>query len=471
MIAEKAQRKVYEVDFMVHTLQEIADFQERETEQVAGIIDLRPEHVTTLLRHFRWDKETLIEKYTDAPETVLLNSKVWGGEGIIVRRKDFVCEVCCCDAMEVFGLSCNHIYCLECYKHYLEQKIMEMGESHRITCMGQCDLIMDSNSIKLLVSPLVFERYKILNLRNYVDDSKYLRWCPAPNCEYSIKCSVSTGMLDRIVPSVSCLCGTNFCFGCGKEPHAPCVCALVNKWLKKCQDDSETANWISANTKDCVKCRATIEKSGGCNHMTCKKCGSEWCWICLGPWSEHGTSWYNCNRYQEEAGVDAREKEAVSRALLKRYLHFYNRYANHAQSAKLSQEMYCKTERMMEEMQKRSTFTWIEVQYLKKALDVVVECRQTLKWSYAFAFYLDKCNHTELFEQNQSDLEMAVENLTELIETPINMQEIKNHKQLVLNKHVYVQQRREIMLKDTAEGLKEQRWTWSDVAPMFRSIK
>ena len=26
-------------------------------------------------------------------------------------------------------------------------------------------------------------------------------------------------------------------------------------WLKKCEDDSETANWINANTKDCPKCK------------------------------------------------------------------------------------------------------------------------------------------------------------------------------------------------------------------------
>ena len=44
-------------------------------------------------------------------------------------------------------------------------------------------------------------------------------------------------------------------------------CHLIKKWIKKCDDDSETSNWISANTKECPKCGATIEKDGGCNHM------------------------------------------------------------------------------------------------------------------------------------------------------------------------------------------------------------
>lgn len=37
----------------------------------------------------------------------------------------------------------------------------------------------------------------------------------------------------------------------------------MKAWIKKCQDDSETSNWISANTKDCPKCKSAIEKNGG----------------------------------------------------------------------------------------------------------------------------------------------------------------------------------------------------------------
>jgi ariadne-1 len=64
----------------------------------------------------------------------------------------------------------------------------------------------------------------------------------------------------------------------------------------------------------------------------------------------------------------------------------------------LDQELYQKTEKKMEDMQQYSDLSWIEVQFLKKAVDVTVQCRTTLKWTYAFAFYLDKSNQTELFE-------------------------------------------------------------------------
>lgn len=33
--------------------------------------------------------------------------------------------------------------------------------------------------------------------------------------------------------------------------------------------------------KDCPKCKTSIEKSYGCNHMTCAQCNAHICWVCL----------------------------------------------------------------------------------------------------------------------------------------------------------------------------------------------
>ena len=55
----------------------------------------------------------------------------------------------------------------------------------------------------------------------------------------------------------------------------------------------------------------------------------------------------------------------------------------------------------MEEMQITSELTWIEVQFMKKAVDEVIRCRTTLKWTYAMAYYLDSGNQKLLFEDNQ----------------------------------------------------------------------
>jgi hypothetical protein len=172
----------------------------------------------------------------------------------------------------------------------------------------------------------------------------------------------------------------------------------------------------------------------------------------MGLWSEHGTNWYNCGRYEERSGADARDAQAKSRATLERYLHYYNRYANHEQSAKLDKDIYIKTERKMTLLQSSSGMSWIEVQFLDNASRTLQECRQTLKWTYAFAFYLERNNLTHIFEDNQKDLELAVENLSEMFEKP--PEQLAELKVDMMDKTAYCAKRRIVLLSDTAENLR-----------------
>jgi ariadne-1 len=89
----------------------------------------------------------------------------------------------------------------------------------------------------------------------------------------------------------------------------------LDKWLQKASDESENVKWMLANTKRCPKCRSPIEKNGGCMHMTCSlaSCAYEFCWLCRGPWSEHGSAtggYYQCNKY--DASEAKKEDQQVS---------------------------------------------------------------------------------------------------------------------------------------------------------------
>jgi ariadne-1 len=108
--------------------------------------------------------------------------------------------------------------------------------------------------------------------------------------------------------------------------------------------------------------------------------------------------------------------------------------------------------------------SWIQVQFLKEAVEILLSARKTLQYTYAFAYYLLKDeNSTIIFEQNQRDLEMVVEQLSELLEKPFivdggetgdgkGKMNILEMKQDIMNKSAYVISRREILLKDCCDG-------------------
>lgn len=406
----ESHKKPFELDYKCLDIEGLEQAQRKEVEHIAGMFVISTGDAAVLLRHFQWNKEKLIERYMDEPEAVKRDAGVLDNPLCpnLLTMEDFTCDICFMSAedyggvIETASLACGHRFCKSCYSQYVEQKVREEGESHRIQCMNEkCTLVIDENTMSKLLSPSTMQKYRLLLDRTYVDDNSHLRWCPAPGCDLAIECPITQKQLRTTVPSVQCDCGHWFCFGCGLAAHQPVICAIVRLWLKKCRDDSETANWISANTKECPKCGSTIEKNGGCNHMTCRKCHYHFCWICSAPWEEHGRNWYHCNRYNEKEGIDARDAQAKSRASLERYLHYFNRYANHEQSARLDRQLYQRIEKKMEDIQLTSELSWIEVQFLKKAADTLTECRMTLKWTYCMAYYLERNNMTELFEDNQ----------------------------------------------------------------------
>lgn len=456
----KPRKKAFEIDHKVYSPEDIQRQQDDQVAEVATLLEQPHESTAILLRYGRWNKERLIEQYMDNQEEVLdkagLGQDVQKSPPRIEVIDGFVCDICCEDTpgLRSFALKCGHRFCVDCYRQYLAQKIRGEGEAARIQCPGDgCNRVVDAKSLDILVRTDLTDRYHQLLMRTYVDDKENLKWCPSPNCVYAIECGVRKRDLTRVVPTVFCDCKHSFCFGCTLPDHQPCPCSLVKLWLKKCEDDSETANWISANTKECPKCHSTIEKNGGCNHMTCRKCRNEFCWMCMGMWSEHGTSWYNCSRFEEKSGLDARDAQARSRQSLERYLHYFNRYHNHEQSAKLDKDIFHKTEKKMTLLQSASDMSWIEVQFLEEASQALQRCRQTLKWTYAFAYYLARNNETEIFEDNQKNLELAVEDLSEMFEKPTD--QLSGLRVEMMDKTTFCNRRRIVVLDDTAKRLKE----------------
>ncbi|KAE9550950.1 hypothetical protein FO519_005839 [Halicephalobus sp. NKZ332] len=402
--------------------EELASEMNRLADDTKTVIGLPSQLCRIVLHHYRWNKESLIEKYfeTESPEAFFKQTGLdfpldLTYVGMPQPFRKGTCSICF-DDKKLTGLTCSHRYCEACWENYLSTRFHEFPEPYVVCPEPNCkQLVDDECAMTLLKKDEDKKFYQRVLINSFVECNKLLKWCPAANCGRVIKLNNAEF---RAVP-VTCVCDYTFCFNCSNEWHEPIDCELLSKWRKKCTDDSETSNWLHANTKDCPKCHITIEKDGGCNHMTCRSvtCRFEFCWTCLGPWQPHGSGWYSCNRFDDKVAKEARTNQENSRAALQRYLHYYNRFANHQNSLKF-------------------------------------ENRRTLMYTYAFAFYLQPNNVTSIFEDNQRDLELATEQLSEILEREIDSSvDLVALKQKVQDKCHYVDQRRLVLLKHCAEAM------------------
>eukprot|EP01097_Dermamoeba_algensis_P003854 TRINITY_DN2611_c0_g1_i4.p1 TRINITY_DN2611_c0_g1~~TRINITY_DN2611_c0_g1_i4.p1 ORF type:complete len:459 (-),score=77.23 TRINITY_DN2611_c0_g1_i4:105-1481(-) len=386
-----------------------------EVQDIASMLSVSFTEAAATLRYFKWNKDVLNEKYFDSPETVkkALGLAVRAGSSKKNTKKDgtISCGVCFenIQASSADILPCNHFFCQSCWVDYLSLKIKD-GESVGLTCMGhKCPTIVDEELVKKYVDKSSYERYLNFIAKAFLDTNPNVRWCPSEKCG---NCLWSEFRNERVA---QCTCGLKFCFICNSEAHIPATCDQMKKWKVKAKDDSETKNWLAANTKDCPKCNTAIEKNGGCQHMTCRKCSHEFCWICFGKWAGHTA----CNRYEED------KKLSMAKSSLEKYLHYYNRYEFHENSKKVEVLLREKAFDAMVSLRNQamestspSQVPFLDFQYFDQATEQLIECRRTLKYTYVFAFYLEPGAEKTLFEYLQEQLETQTESLAALLEAP-----------------------------------------------------
>ena len=274
-------------------------------------------------------------------------------------------------------------------------------------------------------------KYDAFALRSFVEDNRAMSWCTGADCDAAVQCLAERAPGEALDVLCGC-CGATFCFGCKEEAHRPVACDTVRRWVTKNSAESENLNWILANTKPCPKCHRPIEKNQGCMHMTCSQCRHEFCWLCNGPWAEHGErtgGFYACNRFEvaRKAGEydDEARRRDNAKASLERYMHYFERWDAHNKARdKARQEAARTAGEALEALSDLTRTPTSQLRFIMDAWAQVIECRRSLKWTYAYGYYAfeDEASRPELgrqrafFEFLQGDAERSLDQLHEVAE-------------------------------------------------------
>ncbi|KAF6250673.1 hypothetical protein COO60DRAFT_1471727 [Scenedesmus sp. NREL 46B-D3] len=309
---------------------------------------------------------------------------------------------------------CGHTFCNTCWRGHLAVQIQD-GQARHISCMAyKCGVVCDEELVAQVMKSEseLLSKYKQSHLESYMEDNQRVAFCPSvPWCGHAVEVDSD--------PYV--------------EPECPCG---------KINGDSETRNWLAANTKPCPKCSKPVEKNGGCNLVMCK-CGQAFCWLCGGATGTRHT-WtqidnHSCGRYKRRQTPRSRALPCleffhnwlqINDALRshKRYMHYFERYKQHLDSLTKEKNNRAKLTSRITAAEHDGTesrdFSW-----LVKALDQLRTARQVLSNSCAFAYfffggqlYAEEFSEDEnrvnqnLFEDSQEMLWGEVERLSGLVE-------------------------------------------------------
>ena len=206
------------------------------------------------------------------------------------KKKKIECEVC----NEMFTVheknkvkKCGHAFCSNCWYDFLSIKIKE-NKLPSIKCLNyNCkEKLNDKFIIRLLKSDIdLIKKYKRYKLELEIINDPNKKLCPYPNCDSYLELKQIRNK------DVTCKNNHTFCFECLRRPHGNLPC---NENLDKSMKEYAKNNFV----KKCPKCSIITEKNNGCNHITCTKCGYQWCWLCNKEYNMNHFTGGKCKGFQ-----------------------------------------------------------------------------------------------------------------------------------------------------------------------------
>ncbi|MBN3303641.1 RN217 ligase, partial [Amia calva] len=224
------------------------------------------------------------DPYYREPFTIssLIDSRTFGSlyNGDYQISIVLTCRICL-DEKPIKPLPCcKKAVCEECLKRYLSSQV-QIGRAGIKCPITECSEQLDEGTVLAHLPSEELAKYTYFLELNMLDSSTK----PCPQCKYftnlKSKSNLHTPSKSEHKYKIQCeICQFVWCFKC----HAPWHDGLNCKDYRK--GDKLLRHWASAiehgqrNAQKCPRCKIHIQRTEGCDHMTCSQCNTNFCYRC-----------------------------------------------------------------------------------------------------------------------------------------------------------------------------------------------
>jgi hypothetical protein len=201
------------------------------------------------------------------------------GFAALSLANQYTCVVCFCDyeiADVILIQQCKHAFCNDCFQGFLQHAMT--ANQFPVCCVEKsCSLPIPLSTLRKFQSASNYSALVKASFINYINtNGDRFQFCPTPDCPQIYPVNAGTVQCD--------CCNEDICTHCCCNAHPNLDCAEYQRYK---DDPNEIAFYAwrkAADARVCPKsgCGTSIEKNGGCNHITCGKCSSHICWVCMG---------------------------------------------------------------------------------------------------------------------------------------------------------------------------------------------
>ncbi|KAK6489101.1 putative E3 ubiquitin-protein ligase RNF217 isoform X1 [Huso huso] len=190
------------------------------------------------------------------------------------------CRVCLEDKHIKPLHCCKKAVCEECLKRYLSSQV-QLGQADVKCPIPECSAHLEESMVVAHLPNEEVVKYKyFLELSRVGSSTK-----PCPQCKHftTIK---KTGNVES--PSkaenkykILCeVCQLVWCFKCHSPWHEGLNCRDYKKGDKLLRHWASEIEHGQRNAQKCPRCKIHIQRTEGCDHMTCSQCNTNFCYRC-----------------------------------------------------------------------------------------------------------------------------------------------------------------------------------------------